>query len=433
NVSGLTLKDVSGSNMTGNYNITYTSSITGSITQASLIVTTPDNVTKTYNGLFDVPVAYSATVGNLVAGDLVNTAATLLYVDKNVGANKTINVSGLTLKDVSGSNMTGNYSITYTPSITGSITQASLTVMAPNSVTKIYNGLFDVPVAYSATLGLLATGDSVNSAATLLYADKNVGTNKTINVSGLTLKDVSGSNMTGNYSITYTPSITGSITPAPLTVTARNQTKLYDGSSYSGGNGVVFEPVPSSSDYDGTLVYTGTSQGAIQRGTYVITPGGYTSSNYNITFADGQLTILSSVPTPQEWFVSNIPSSPPATLVQVNVGDKTQGNESGVPGLKSMDAVSGNEQPVTRVFMPEEFVRSSSSFIFPLPENVQSQLSGSIGPENVFLQDGSPLPSWLQYDAQNKVFRANHAPEGAIPVTVIVKQGDLSWSVVILQ
>ena len=144
-------------------------------------------------------------MGGLAAGDVVNTAATLLYVDKNVGTNKTVNVSGLTLKDGSGVNMTGNYNITYTPSITGSITQASLNVTTPDNVTKTYNGLFDVPVAYSATVGGLVTGDVVNTAATLLYVDKNVGTNKTVNGSGLTLKDGSGVNMTGNYNITYTP------------------------------------------------------------------------------------------------------------------------------------------------------------------------------------------------------------------------------------
>ncbi len=416
------------------YTYTY---VTGTLTvqQKELIVTAPNNVTKIYNSLLDVPVAYSATLGTLAMGDVVNTAATLLYVDKNVGTNKTVNVSGLTLKDGSGSNITGNYNITYTPSITGSITQASLIVAAPDNVTKIYNGLLDVPVSYNAIVGSLVTGDVVNTAATLLYVDKNVGTNKTVNVSGLTLKDGSGSNITGNYNITYTPSITGSITQASLIVAARNAVKLYDGLSYSGGNGIIYMGIVNNESdlaLHDTLVYTGTSQGAIQRGTYVITPGGYTSSNYHITYTDGQLTITSGL-TPPEWFISPPPSSPPATLVEVNVGGKTHGNERGLPDLTSMEALSGNAPQVTRVFMPEEFVRSSSSFIFPLPENVLSQLSGSIGSENVFLIDGSPLPGWIKYDIQNKVFRATDVPPDAIPLTVLVKQGDLSWEVVILQ
>ena len=241
-----------------------------------------------------------------------------------------------------------------------------------------------------------------------------------------------GSLANSNYSISFTGN-TFSIIPAQLMVTARNQIKLYNGLGYSGGNGVVFDRVVSSSDIDGTLVYTGTSQGALESGIYVITPGGYSSSNYHITYADGQLTIISSVPTPPEWFLSSPPSSPPATLVEVNVGGKTQSNERGLPDLTSMEALSGNAPQETRVFMPEEFVRSSSSFIFPLPENVHSQLLTSMGPENVFLQDESPLPGWLKYDVENKVFRATDVPPGAIPVTVLVKQGNLSWRVVIVQ
>lgn len=41
----------------------------------------------------------------------------------------------------------------------------------------------------------------------------------------------------------------------------------------------------------GTLGYGGTSQGAVDVGSYVITPGGLTSPNYAITYADGTLTV----------------------------------------------------------------------------------------------------------------------------------------------
>jgi hypothetical protein len=41
----------------------------------------------------------------------------------------------------------------------------------------------------------------------------------------------------------------------------------------------------------GTLAYSGSSQGARNAGTYVITPGGLSSSNYAVSFADGALTV----------------------------------------------------------------------------------------------------------------------------------------------
>jgi len=41
----------------------------------------------------------------------------------------------------------------------------------------------------------------------------------------------------------------------------------------------------------GLLTYCGTSHGAVNVGSYLITPGGLTSANYDIAFADGRLTI----------------------------------------------------------------------------------------------------------------------------------------------
>jgi len=41
----------------------------------------------------------------------------------------------------------------------------------------------------------------------------------------------------------------------------------------------------------GTLGYSGTSQGATAAGSYAITPGGLTSSNYIVSFLNGALTI----------------------------------------------------------------------------------------------------------------------------------------------
>ncbi|WP_197091227.1 MBG domain-containing protein, partial [Ancylomarina euxinus] len=51
-------------------------------------------------------------------------------------------------------------------------------------------------------------------------------------------------------------------------------------------------------DLSGTLVYSGSATTATNVGTgYVITPGGLTSSNYAITFADGSLDITLKVLT----------------------------------------------------------------------------------------------------------------------------------------
>lgn len=84
------------------------------------------------------------------------------------------------------------------------------------------------------------------------------------------------------------------IAQAALSVTANNASKTYDGLAYSGGNGVSFSGFVNGETetvLGGTLVYGGNSQGAVDAGTYVITPGGLTSGNYDITFNNGTLTV----------------------------------------------------------------------------------------------------------------------------------------------
>ncbi|MDP1580399.1 MAG: YDG domain-containing protein [Candidatus Didemnitutus sp.] len=77
-----------------------------------------------------------------------------------------------------------------------------------------------------------------------------------------------------------------------LTVTANNDSKIYDGQAYSGGNGVTYSTTPNGTLL-GTLSYSGTSQGAINVNNYAITPGGLYSSQqgYVITFVNGSLAI----------------------------------------------------------------------------------------------------------------------------------------------
>ncbi|MGF6929334.1 gliding motility-associated-like protein [Chitinophaga sp. W2I13] len=98
----------------------------------------------------------------------------------------------------------------------------------------------------------------------------------------------------GNYSPATQATQTFNVAKAALTIKARDEVRTYTGSSYTGGNGVDYTGLVNgdgTTSLTGTLVYTGTSQGAINAGTYIITPSGLTASNYNITFTNGQLTI----------------------------------------------------------------------------------------------------------------------------------------------
>jgi MBG domain (YGX type) len=61
-----------------------------------------------------------------------------------------------------------------------------------------------------------------------------------------------------------------------------------------GGNGDIYSGLvngDNSSILSGTIIFGGTSQGAMNPGTYTIVPSGQTSSNYAISYVNGTLTI----------------------------------------------------------------------------------------------------------------------------------------------
>lgn len=137
---------------------------------------------------------------------LANTAAS--FVDKNVGTAKTVHVSGISL----GGTDAGNYVANTTTATTANITPATLAVSATGT-NKVYDANTTATVTLSATP---LSGDTVTLANTTAnFADKNVGTAKTVNVSGISLSGADG----GNYVSNTTAQTTASITP-PLSIDA---------------------------------------------------------------------------------------------------------------------------------------------------------------------------------------------------------------------
>jgi hypothetical protein len=81
--------------------------------------------------------------------------------------------------------------------------------------------------------------------------------------------------------ISCTPFIAANATA--ITVTANNVTRTYDGSIYSGYGVTLSSPLTIAPS--GNISYSGTSQNAINAGTYIITPSGYVSNqNYLFTY-----------------------------------------------------------------------------------------------------------------------------------------------------
>ena len=87
------------------------------------------------------------------------------------------------------------------------------------------------------------TGDTLalGGAATGTFADKHVGNNKAITVTGITL----GGAQAGNYTLNQPAGLTANVTPLPLAVTAVSVTKTYDGSTAAAGTPTLTPPLAS--------------------------------------------------------------------------------------------------------------------------------------------------------------------------------------------
>ena len=125
----------------------------------------------------------------------------------------------------------------------------------------------------------------------------------------------------------------------PLTVTAADASKTYNGLGFSGGNGVVYS-LPGSAPA-GALSYSGTAQGASNVGSYTITPAGLVSNQqYRITFVSGALTItarpLSIVYTAAA--ASSIYGNTPSGLTGTGLAATSTANT----GLVNGDTLSGS-------------------------------------------------------------------------------------------
>ncbi|MBB5608880.1 MULTISPECIES: YDG domain-containing protein [unclassified Janthinobacterium] len=221
NVSGIVL----GGTDAGNYNLASDTASSVANISAKTLTLTGLSGNKVYDGTVNATLA-GGTLNGLVGLETLGLSVQSSYNDKNVGTNKPISVNGVTLSD--GTGLASNYTVAAPAGVTGTITKA--TISSVTGLTALDNN------------GKIAGDDLQLFSASGAFMDKNVGSNKTVNIAGITL---SGSDL-GNYNfINNTATATASITPKAVTlsgVTAGN--KVYDGTTaavLSGGNliGVV--------------------------------------------------------------------------------------------------------------------------------------------------------------------------------------------------
>ncbi len=188
----------------GNYQLAATTARTTANITARAITVAAVGYTKTYDGTTSAAVVPTIT-GGLAMGDTANFTET--YDTKNMGTGKTLTAAGSVIDGNGGK----NYSVTFVSSTAGAITARPLTVTATG-----VNKVFDFTTAATVTLGdnRVAGDQLITTYVSATFADPNVGTGKTVAVTGIA---ISGGGDAGNYALLSTSTTTtANVTPAPI-------------------------------------------------------------------------------------------------------------------------------------------------------------------------------------------------------------------------
>ncbi|CAN1526081.1 Filamentous haemagglutinin, N-terminal [Burkholderiaceae bacterium] len=216
----------------GNYVISQPTGLTANITPKNISITGQTGASKVY----DATTTASMT-GGLLSG-VVNTDDVALtqagtFASANVGTGIAI-----TPNNVLTGSKAANYQLTQPTGLLGDITPAILTVEGLSASNKVYDGTTVATLTGVAVAKPLGGGQvNFNGTPTGFFADKNVGTNKYIDVTGFSLSGADA----GNYQVTGLYGVYGDITPATLSVTGLVAGhKVYDGSTAASFSGASF-------------------------------------------------------------------------------------------------------------------------------------------------------------------------------------------------
>jgi hypothetical protein len=251
---------------------------------------------KTYDGTTTAGLVTTGAgigfTGMITDDDLSVKTATGTFANKNVGIDKAVSITGITL----GGNDAGNYILTTTTAAdTADIVAREITAVTGITANdKTYDG--------TTTAGLVTTGAGIGftgmitkddlsvKTATGTFANKNVGIDKAVSITGITL----GGNDAGNYILTTaTAADTANISAKEITavtgITANDKT--YDGNTTAGlvttGTGIGFTGMITKDDLsvktatgtfanknvgiDKAVSITGITLGGDDAGNYILT------------------------------------------------------------------------------------------------------------------------------------------------------------------
>jgi hypothetical protein len=255
----------------GNYSLAQPTGLSADITQAPLSVIGVTAKNKVYDGTATAMLYGTALLGGVISGDTVNLSTTGvagIFDTKNVGAAKSVTVTGYT---IAGSDAP-NYLLAQPAGLKANITPSTLTYTA-NPATRSYGA---TDPAFSGTVSGFITGENQGNATTgtLVFtptadAQSNVGAYP-INGSGLTANS-------GNYVFVQAASNATAliITKANATVVVTPYTVTYDGNAHTA----------SVTSITGVNGETGATVGAVTLNTTHTNADTYSTDSWSFTGA----------------------------------------------------------------------------------------------------------------------------------------------------
>lgn len=220
---------------------------------AGIKVTLAGEVSKVYDGnnvanllqenykLMNVAEEDVVTLGNSSAA---------IYENKNAGVDKVVSASGLfvsSASEVPSGVAVYGYSLASpeASAAIGKITQRDLPVMGLTATSKVYDATTIARLGGTANVAPIG-GDLVSlfGEPVGVFADKNSGTNKAVIVTGNTI----GGADAGNYRLLQQSGLSANVTPAPLTISATSDSRIYDGTISSSAKPRVTKGILFSGD-----------------------------------------------------------------------------------------------------------------------------------------------------------------------------------------
>ena len=291
-----------------NYTLSQPTGLTADITTATLNITANDG-SKTYGQTFAVGLGSTDfTSTGLQNGETIGSITTSSSGAINTAA---VNTYSIIPSDATGGTFTpSNYIINYLDG-TLTVNPAPLTITGVTSDNKTYDGLILATLSGTAAYSGLQNSETftVTGTPSASFATANVGTTKTVTVSGYTIPS-------SNYTLTQ-PSLTADITPALLTitgVTANN--KSYDGLTSATLSGTAnYSGLQNGENFAVTGTPTASFSTAIAETGKSVTVTGYTapSSNYTLSQPTGLTANITAAD----------PTSATASVTTICIGGNT--------------------------------------------------------------------------------------------------------------